>query len=87
MKNLLEIVLSDYKTEQKILINPQEEIEFKKVPLKDIEEEKNIFEGEKVIDALVKIHKFLNGLIFLLTDGDLGGANTKLEKTVYLKEF
>jgi hypothetical protein len=87
MKNLLEIVLSDYKTEQKILINPQEEIEFKKVPLKDIEEEKNIFEGEKVIDALVKIHKFLNGLIFLLTDGDLGGANTKLEKPVYLKEF
>ncbi len=86
MKNLLEIVLSDYKTEQKILINPQEEIEFKKVPLKDIEE-KNIFEGEKVIDALVKIHKFLNGLIFLLTDGDLGGANTKLEKPVYLKEF
>lgn len=87
MKNLLEIVLSDYKTEQKILINPQEEIEFKKVPLKDIEEEKNIFEGEKVIDSLVKIHKFLNGLIFLLTDGDLGGANTKLEKPVYLKEF
>ena len=87
MKNLLEIVLSDYKTEQKILINPQEEIEFKKVPLKDIEEEKNIFEGEKVIDALLKIHKFLNGLIFLLTDGDLGGANTKLEKPVYLKEF
>jgi hypothetical protein len=87
MKNLLEIVLSDYKTEQKIIINPQEEIEFKKVPLKDIEEEKNIFEGEKVIDALVKIHKFLNGLIFLLTDGDLGGANTKLEKPVYLKEF
>ena len=87
MKNLLEIVLSDYKTEQKILINPQEEIEFKKVPLKDIEEEKNIFEGEKVIDALVKIHKFLNGLIFLLTDGDLGGANTKLEKPLYLKEF
>jgi hypothetical protein len=87
MKNLLEIVLSDYKTEQKILINPQEEIEFKKVPLKDIEEEKNIFEGEKVIDALVKINKFLNGLIFLLTDGDLGGANTKLEKPVYLKEF
>jgi len=87
MKNLLEIVLSDYKTEQKILINPQEEIEFKKVPLKDIEEEKNIFEGEKVIDALVRIHKFLNGLIFLLTDGDLGGANTKLEKPVYLKEF
>ncbi len=87
MKNLLEIILSDYKTEQKILINPQTEIEFKKVPLKDIEEEKNIFEGEKVIDALVKIHKFFSGLIFLLTDGDLGGVNTKLEKPMYLKEF
>jgi hypothetical protein len=87
MKNLLEIVLSDYKTEKKILSNPDEVIEFKKVPLKDIEEEKNIFEGEKTIDALIKIHKFLNGVIFLFTDGDLGGSNTKLEKTIYLKNI
>lgn len=85
IKNNIEIVISDYRSGGNILLNPQEYIEFKVDKIKDIETEKNFFEGEKVIDALEKIHKIIEGIIFLFTDGDLGGSNTKIEKSIYLQ--
>lgn len=87
IKNILELVISDYNSGGNILMNPSEVIEFKDIPLKDIEVEKNYFDGKKVIDALNDILKFVSGLVFLLIDADLGGSNVKLEKPVYLKNI
>lgn len=84
VKNNLEIVLSDYRAGGSIVINPQEKIEFQVDKMKDVEVERNFFEGEKVIDALERIFKIVSALVFLFTDGDLGGSNIKLEKPVYL---
>ncbi|MCX8096761.1 MAG: hypothetical protein N3D81_04615 [Spirochaetes bacterium] len=84
IKNNLDIVLKDYKSGGAILTNSDEIIEFKINKIKDIQVEKNFFEGKKVIDALNDIDKIINSIIFLLTDGDLGGSNVKLEKPIYL---
>lgn len=84
IKNNLELILSDYKSGGNILLNPQDTIEFQVDKIKDIEVERNFFEGKKVIDAIEEIHKIISAFIFLFTDGDLGGSNVKLEKPVYL---
>ncbi|MGC8964795.1 MAG: hypothetical protein ACP5KI_05485, partial [Brevinematia bacterium] len=87
IKNLLELIIADYNSGGDVLMNPSEVIEFKNVPLKNVEVEKNYFEGKTVIDAINEIFKFISGLIFLLTDADLGGSNVKLEKPIYLKNI
>ncbi|MCX8028598.1 MAG: hypothetical protein N2712_01200 [Brevinematales bacterium] len=85
IENILNTVIKDYENNKTILSNPDEIIEFKVDKIKDIEVEKNVFDGEKVIDALYRIHRIISGIIFLLKDGDLGGSNVKLEKPVYLR--
>ncbi|MGC8870231.1 MAG: hypothetical protein ACP5PT_03975 [Brevinematia bacterium] len=87
IKNLLELIIADYNSGGDVLMNPSEVIEFKNIPLKNVEVEKNYFEGKTVIDAINEIFKFISGLIFLLTDADLGGSNVKLEKPIYLKNI
>ncbi len=85
MKVILDTVLSDYKTERKILSNPDEEIEFNIGNIKKLDiVEKNIFEGRKVIDALQDIYKYILAFSFLLTEGELGGYTLKAEKLYYL---
>lgn len=71
IKNDLDLVLKDHKSGGAILTNPDDIIEFKIDKIKDIEVERNFFEGKKVIDALTDIDKIINSIIFLLTDGDL----------------
>lgn len=84
IKNDLDLVLKDHKSGGAILTNPDDIIEFKIDKIKDIEVERNFFEGKKVIDALTDIDKIINSIIFLLTDGDLGGSNVRLDKPIYL---
>ncbi|MFN4245628.1 MAG: hypothetical protein ACK4F9_05720 [Brevinematia bacterium] len=84
IKNNLEIVLSDYKSNKNILSNPEDTVEFNIDKIKDLEIERNFFEGENVIRALEKIYNIISAMIFLFVEGDLGGSNVLLEKQIYL---
>ncbi|MEN2998836.1 MAG: hypothetical protein ABDH28_07385 [Brevinematia bacterium] len=84
VKNNLETILSDYRAGGNILLNSDEIVEFQVDKIKEIEVEKNFFEGKKIIDSLEEVYKIVTTLVFLFNEGDLGGSNVKVEKPIYL---
>lgn len=78
-KKLLQ-VLTDYRSEKKILQNPEVVLEFDK----KINGER-FCNGKRIVDSIEDAYSFSSAMNFLLLEGDLGGMSLMVENPNYIR--